>query len=498
MAERLGMVIDGRRVTAADDRWLPVRNPSTGQVLAEVAAGSGPEIDMAVAAAAAEARDGAWSRFSPIERSKVLNRIADRIEDSIAEISELEARNNGRPVAETRAQIGTVPDFFRYNAALALSLRGETVPLGDGYFQYLHHVPIGVAAVMTPYNHPMLIAARGVAPALAAGNAVVLKPSELTPLTSLMLADLAFDAGLPPGALHVVNGNGPEAGAALVAHPGVARVEFTGGTETGRRIVTTVAERFARSTAELGGKSPVLVFEDSDLADAAAGIAFAGFVASGQSCIAGARIIVQRERVEELTARLVKIVDGIRLGDPLDRATQMGPVISAAARERILAHVDRAVGDGATVLTGGKAARMDGELSGGFFLEPTVLGGVTEDMAICQDEVFGPVVSIEAFDDEADAVRRANATQYGLGAAVWTRDVGRAHRVSQAVRAGMVWVNDHHRLSPAMPWGGFKDSGLGKQAGEESFRGFLDTQSVIIRTAPGAPQWFTTGDDRLN
>jgi acyl-CoA reductase-like NAD-dependent aldehyde dehydrogenase len=499
MAERQLMLIEGKPVAAMTDRWLPVRNPATGEIIAEVPAGGEGDVDRAVSAARHEADHGEWPQTSPGHRAKVLNKLADLIEDRVDEFSILEATNNGRPIHETRAQIGIVPEFFRYNAALAVTLRGETIPVGDGYLAYIQRVPLGVAAVMTPYNHPMLIAARGIAPALASGNTVVVKPSELTPLTTLLLAELALEAGVPPAALNVVIGTGPEAGAALTNDAGVNRIEFTGGTETGRSVAAAAGRNFGKVTAELGGKTPVLIFDDAALDDAVAGAAFAGFIAAGQSCVAGARIIVHQSVANEFTGRLVDLASSIRLGDPLDAATQMGPVISAAARDRTLRYANAAADEGAKILQGGAVPNLEKRLAGGFFVEPTVIGGVTEDMTIAREEVFGPLVSIETFHDEEDGIRKANGTPFGLGAAVWSRDIGRAHRVAEGIRAGMTWVNDHHRLSPAMPWGGFKDSGVGKQAGTESFLEFFEKKTVVVRTADGAPSWFTQGDTtRLN
>jgi acyl-CoA reductase-like NAD-dependent aldehyde dehydrogenase len=391
-----------------------------------------------------------------------------------------------------------LPEFFRYNASLAVTFRGDTVPIGDGYLEYLHYSPIGVVGVMAPFNHPLLIAVRGIAPALAAGNTIVVKPSELTPLTTFLLAELALEAGLPPGVLNVVNGLGSSAGAALSSHANIARMEFTGGTETGRKVATEAAARLGSVTAELGGKTPVLVFNDADLDSAASGAAFAGFIAAGQSCVAGSRVIVQEAVADQFKERLVDVTEGIRVGDPLDTGTQMGPVISQAAKNRIVEAIDCAKSEGCEVLAGGSQPEVSPQLAAGFWVRPTVLA-IKGEPAVTRTELFGPVISIETFGDEDEAVRIANNSDYGLGAAVWTKDVAKAHRVAQQIQSGMIWVNDHHRLSPAMPWGGMKQSGIGKQAGEESFRGFLEERSIIVRTAVGGPEWFAdSGEERLN
>lgn len=492
------MIIGGEETAARGGSWIPIRNPATGQVIAEAPAGTLEDVNLAIATAKVEFEEGEWTQLPVKERARRLFGLADAIEDRTEQLSQQEAENNGRPVSETRAQIGIVPDFFRYNASLALTFKGETFPVGDGYHQYMNYAPIGVVGVMTPFNHPLLIAARGVAPALAAGNTVVLKPSELTPLTSIKLVELALESGIPGGALNVVNGLGNEAGSALAAHDDIARIEFTGGTEVGRKIVTQAAQRFGKATAELGGKTPVLIFEDADVADSAAGVAFAGFIAAGQSCIAGSRVMVHENIAEEFSRRLESISRQIRIGDPAKKDTQMGPLISEKALKRTTDAVEQAIRDGAELLAGGDRPTVATELDNGYWLQPTVLK-VRPDSAIANIEVFGPVVTIETFTDESEAITRANSSQFGLGAAVWTRDIGRAHRTAEQLHAGMTWVNDHHRMSPSMPWGGFKQSGIGKQAGESSFRDFLEERSIIVRTAPGSPNWFVDDDtSRLN
>jgi acyl-CoA reductase-like NAD-dependent aldehyde dehydrogenase len=353
-------------------------------------------------------------------------------------------------------------------------------------------------AILSSFNHPMMISSKSLAPALACGNTVVLKPSEQTPLTALLLSDIAEAAGMPPGVLNVVPGLGPTAGAALTEHPLVQKVVFTGGTEPGRAIALATARRFARATLELGGKSPVLVFDDTPVDVAARGAAFGGFIGAGQTCIAGSRLLVQRSVYDEFVEALAGVAESIRVGDPSLPGTQLGPVISERARTRILGHVRSAVEDGARVVTGGDAVDVPG-LPGGFFVAPTVLADVTNDMRVAREEIFGPVVVAIPFEDEDDAVRLANDSPFALGSAIWTRDVARAHRVAGRLEMGMVWVNDHHRLDPSSPWGGLKESGIGREGGWESFHEFSNVRSVTVRTAADDVDWYGGGpQDRLN
>jgi acyl-CoA reductase-like NAD-dependent aldehyde dehydrogenase len=401
----------------------------------------------------------------------------------------LETLDNGRPITETKAQITRLPEWYRYNASLLLADRDAVVPMSGDYLSYTTRFPIGVVAILASFNHPMMIASKSLAPALATGNTVVLKPSEQTSLTALLLGDIAASSGIPDGVLNVVPGLGPDAGAALTSHELVKKVVFTGGTEPGRTIALTAAKRFAKTTLELGGKSPVLIFADTPIDVAARGAAFAGFIGAGQTCIAGSRLLVQRDIYDEFVRALAATAETIRLGDPAAATTQLGPVISARARDRILADIQAGVAEGARLVTGGDRATPRG-VENGFFVQPTVLADVRNDMDIARREIFGPVVVAIPFADEDEAVALANDSPFALGSAVWTRDIARAHRVASRLEMGMVWVNDHHRLDPCSPWGGLKDSGIGREGGWESFHDFTQVRAVTVRTAPDDVDWY--------
>ncbi len=496
---RPGLLIGGEEVEPIGGNWIDVLNPADGSVIGEVPAAEAEDVDRAVRAAREAFENGPWPQLDGFERARLLTRFCDLIDERLEQLYVLETLNNGRPVVETRAQLARLAEWYRYAAALLLAQRDATMPAKGGNLTYLERSPLGVCGLLTPFNHPMLILAQSLSGALAAGNTVVVKPSELTPFTTILLARLALEAGIPPGVFNVVTGLGPSAGKAIAEHPLVAKVNVTGGEAAGRAVSAAAAARFAKVTAELGGKTPVVVFDDVDLQSAVDGCAFAGFVAAGQTCICGSRLLIHERIYDEFVERLAAKAAAIRVGDPSDPGTQMGPVISAARHESVLGYVELAREEGARVVTGGGAPELSGDLANGYYVEPTVIADVDNEMRVAREEIFGPVLVAIPFSDEDDAVRQANDSRFGLGAAIWTRDVARAHRVARRIESGICWINDHHRVEPSMPWGGTKDSGVGKECGVESFDDFSSLKAVIVRTEPGGFDWYgDTAMERLN
>jgi len=497
--ETHGNFVDGREIEAGAGEMLDVRNPATGDVIARIPNSTADDIDRAMKSARAAFEGKAWGGMDIRARARLVNRLADAFEANLEPLYRLETLNNGRPVNETRAQLSRLPDFFRYFAGLALARRDSVIPVEGSYLNYTLRTPIGIVANCTPFNHPLMILCKSLAAVLASGCVTVVKPSEYTPLTTLKLAQIFTEAGLPPGVFNIVLGLGPTAGRMLAEHPDINKLVLTGGTEAGRIAGSAAAKVFAHQTMELGGKTPVMVFDDYDIDQAVNYAAFGAFIGAGQTCICASRHLVQASIYDEFVAKLKAKTETIRIGDPFDPTTQLGPVISARQRDRVLGYCQTGREDGARLITGGVAAKVSGH-EGGFFVAPTVFSDVTSGMRIFQEEVFGPFTSVTPFTDEADALRLANDSPFGLAAAIRTRDIGRAHRVASAVKTGIVWINDHHRLDPASPWGGVGDSGLGRECGTESFDDHFEVKSVMVATHDAPFDWYreTATQRRLN
>jgi acyl-CoA reductase-like NAD-dependent aldehyde dehydrogenase len=494
-----GNFVDGREIEAGRGELLDVRNPATGEVIARIPNSTHEDVDRAMRSARAAFEAGEWGGMDVRARARLVNRLADAFEANLEQLYRLETLNNGRPLNETRAQLSRLPDFFRYFAGLALARRDAVIPVEGAYLNYTLRTPIGIVANCTPFNHPLMILCKSLAAVLASGCVTVVKPSEYTPLTTLELARIFTEAGLPPGVFNIVNGLGQSAGRMLAGHSDINKLVLTGGTEAGRIAGSAAAKMFAHQTLELGGKTPVMVFEDFDVDRAVNYAAFGAFIGAGQTCVCASRHLVQAAIYEEFVEKLKTKAESIRIGDPFDPATQLGPVISARQRDRVLGYCAYGREDGARLLTGGAAARITGH-ENGYFVQPTVFADVTSRMRIFQEEVFGPFTSVTPFKDEADALRLANASPFGLAAAIRTRDVARAHRLASGVKAGIVWVNDHHRLDPASPWGGVGDSGVGRECGTESFDDHFNTKSVMVATHDQPFDWYrdTATQRRLN
>ena len=495
-----GLFIDGREVAATRSDLLDVINPATGVLLAQISHASDADVDRAVQSATTAFESVEWSTMSNRTRAKLLNKLADVFEANLEEIYHLETLNNGRSLNETRAQVSRLPDFLRYNAGLAIARRDSVIPVDGNYLNYTLRTPIGVVGNSTPFNHPLMIMMKSLAPTLASGCTTVVKPSEYTPLTTLRLAALFVEAGLPPGVFNVITGLGPTSGKALSEHRGLAKWVLTGGTEAGRITGALAGANFAHQTLELGGKTPVLVFDDFDVDQAVNYAAFGAFIGAGQTCICGSRQIVQEKVYDEFVEKLAAKAKSIRIGNPIDPKVQLGPVVSARQQQRVLSYIRIGLEeDGARLVAGGRIP-ADPALANGFFVEPTVFADVTADMRIFQEEVFGPFVSVTKFSTEAEGIALANNSPFGLAGAIRTNDITRAHRVAARLKCGIVWINDHHRLDPASPWGGVKDSGIGRECGIESFDQHFETKSVMVRLDDTPFDWYkdTATQPRLN
>ncbi|AUW95475.1 MAG: betaine-aldehyde dehydrogenase [Sulfobacillus thermosulfidooxidans] len=471
--------IGGEWVPAASGETMDDIDPSTRGVLTQVARGDSADVDRAVAAAAQAFRDKAWRHMSPQARGVLMWKLADLMAAHLEELAQIDSLDMGMPLRQ--AQYGTVPmaiDHMRYMAGWATKIEGETIPVSAGpFFNYTVRQPVGVVGAIIPWNFPLLMAIWKLGAALAVGCTVVLKPAEQSPLSVLRLAELITEAGFPPGVINIVTGYGPEAGAALVAHPGVNKIAFTGSTEVGKSIMRTAADRMARVSLELGGKSPNIICADANLKRAISGSMLGIFMNQGEVCSAGSRIYVAREIYDEALEQMATYAKNMRVGMALDAKTQMGPVVSAEQYERVLGYITKGRQEGATVIAGGGAMPAAGS---GFFIEPTVFAQVTDTMTIAQEEIFGPVAAVMPFDTVDEVIERANVSAYGLAAGVWTENVRTAHYLAQNLEAGTVWVNAYHVYDAAAPWGGFKQSGLGREMGHHALELYTETKDVWI------------------
>ena len=470
------LLIDGKPVDAKSGKTFKSVNPATEEVLVEIAEGDAADVDVAVASARKAFESAGWTNMSPHARGQLLSNIADQIDKHADQLAVLETLDMGAPVAVTRNWVRYASQTFRYYAGWPTKITGLTAPSDPGRLIYTSREPLGVCGLINPWNAPLNQAATKIAPALACGNTAIMKPAELTSFTTLRLAELMLEAGVPPGVLNVVTGFGGTVGSAIAAHNGIDKVAFTGSTAVGKQILAAAAGNMKKVTLELGGKSPNIIFPDADLDKAIAAAASTFTRNSGQICSAGTRLFVQQSMHDEVAEKVAKIASGYKVGSPFEGGVELGPLVSAKQLERVMSYVEAGTAQGAKAnLTGSRKGDV------GYFVEPTVFCGVTNSMKIAQEEIFGPVLSVIPFKDEDDAVFQGNNTQYGLAAAVWTRDISRAHKVARRLQSGRVWINAYGEIDQVMSVGGYKQSGIGREMGPESIDAFTQTKSVIVR-----------------
>ena len=476
------LIINGERVSASDNGTFEVFDPSSGELLATVAKATKSDVDRAVSAAHAAMDSKAWGGIVPAERGRIMNRIAATLRERVEELATLESRDNGKPLRQARTDVQVAARYFEFFAGIADKIMGNTIPLGPGYLDFTVREPIGVSAQIVPWNYPIQIGARGVAPALAAGCAVVLKPSSEAPMTALRLGEIGLECGLPPGALNVIPGTGSEAGTALASHPGINQLTFTGSVDVGIAVAKMAADNVVPVVMELGGKSPNIVFADADLDLAAQGVSTAIFQNAGQTCSAGSRLLVERSAHDALVEKLAVRATAMRIG-PGVSDPDMGPIISKRQLETVEKYVGIGTKEGATVAAGG-ARPSDASLGKGYYFQPTLLDRVTPDMRVAQEEIFGPVLAMIEFDDLEQAAQIANRSQYGLVSGIWTRDINKAMSLASRIKAGQVYINTYGAGGGVeLPFGGYKKSGYGREKGLESLASYTQVKNVCVKYA---------------
>lgn len=470
------LLINNKWVDPVEGKTFTTLNPATGEVIAKVAEGTGRDVDIAVKAARAALENGPWARMDAADRGKLMFKLADLIEENAEELATLESLNCGKTITDSRGDIAGTVNTIRYYAGWADKIEGRTVPVRGKFLSYTLRQPVGVVGQIIPWNFPLLMLAWKWGPALACGNTIVMKPAEQTPLSALRVGELAIEAGFPAGVINLINGFGETAGDAIVTHPGIDKVAFTGHMDTAKIIQKRAADTLKRTTFELGGKSPNVVFADCDMEQAVEGAFHAIYFHCGQCCTAGSRLFIEQKIQKEFVERLAARAKQRKVGDPLEESTQQGPQVSQEQLDKILHYVDLGQKEGAKLVTGGSRKG-----SKGYFVEPTIFDGVKDSMTIARDEIFGPVVSVLPFKDMDEVIERANNTNYGLAAAVWTKNIDKAHNYARAVKAGTVWVNCYHIVDTTTPFGGFKMSGQGRENGEASLDHYSELKTVTVK-----------------